>query len=422
MSNRIASPRRRDFFALLGASGAASLAPGLAAAASAPTPARKASDPAFKVVRVTATALETEDTFDYGGVRKPSRGGGTYVEVETAGGLIGHGITTLADSGAVAALTNQIAARAVIGENALDNAAIWQKLYWLLSPRGQTGFPGHVMGAIDIALWDIKGKALGMPIATLLGGARGKVPVYVTFGPAFLNREELVAVAKDMVARGYTGLKMVVGNNALQRRDSRPMEDVVREDVARVKAVREAIGSGPSLSVDGNCSFDLPSAERLVREIQDYDIQFFEEPIAQNDVLLMAELRRRTGVRLAAGQNESLSFRFRDMLLHEAVDYPQPNVMVGGGYTQAVQIAGMAAAFNLSIESGGAGALQNMHLHAAVANGGHCEWHLPWMLGNKKIYPNMPEPVRGVLTVPDAPGLGFDADPAAIKQYASRSR
>ena len=96
--------------------------------------------------------------------------------------------------------------------------------------------------------------------------------------------------------------------------------------------------------------------------------------------------------------------------------------MVGGGYTQSVQIAGMAAAFNISIESGGAGPLQNMHLHAAVANGGHCEWHLPWMLMNKKIYRNMPEPVRGVLTVPEAPGLGFEPDPAAIKQYASRPR
>lgn len=423
MISQIDAPRRRDFFAWLGsACGAAALAPGLVAAAAAPTPARKAADPDFKVVRVSATAISTEDTFDYGGVRKPTRGGGTYVEVETAGGLVGHGITTLIDSGGVAALINQIAARAVISENALNNVAIWQKLYWILSPRGQTGFSGHVMSAIDIALWDIKGKALGVPIATLLGGARSKVPVYVTFGPAFLNREELVAVAKDMVAQGYTGLKMVVGNNALQRRDSRPLLDVVREDAARVKAVREAIGPGPSLFVDGNCSLDLPSAERLVREIQDYDIQFFEEPITQNDVLLMAQLRQRTGVRLAAGQNETLSFRFRDMFLHDAVDYAQPNVMVGGGYTQSVQIAGMAAAFNIGIESGGAGPLQNMHLHAAVANGGHCEWHLPWMLMNKKIYRNMPEPVRGVLTVPDAPGLGFEADPAAIKQYASRPR
>jgi L-alanine-DL-glutamate epimerase-like enolase superfamily enzyme len=372
----------------------------------------------FRIARVTATALATRDTFDYGGVRKPTRGAATYVEVETMGGLVGHGITTLIDSRGVADLANQIAAPAIKGMNALDNAAVWEKLYWTLSPRGQTGFSGHVTGAIDIALWDIRGKALGAPIATLLGGARGKVPVYVTFGPAFLNREELVAVAKAMVAEGYGGLKMVVGDNALQRRDSRPVEDVIREDAERVRAVRMAIGDKPHLYIDGNCSLDLASAERLVDRIKDCDIQFFEEPITQNDVLLMAELRRRTGVRLAAGQNEALAFRFRDLLLHEAVDYAQPNVMVGGGFTQAAKIAGMAEAFNIGIESGGAGPLQNLHLHAGVANGGHCEWHLPWMALNRKIYRNMPEPKAGVLAVPDAPGLGFDADPAAIREYS----
>jgi L-alanine-DL-glutamate epimerase-like enolase superfamily enzyme len=396
---------------LLGAGLAA--APGLAWSAMANGPA----DPALKIVRVTATAIATRDTFDYGGVKKPTTGGGTYVEVETAGGLKGHGITTLIDSGGVADLTNHIAARAIIGMNALDNAAVWEKLYWILSPRGQTGFSGHVMSAIDIALWDIKGKAVGQPIATLLGGARPQVPVYVTFGPAFLNREELAAVAKAMVGQGYRGLKMVVGDNALQRRDARPMEDVIREDVARIHAVRAAIGDKAQLYIDGNCSLDLPSAERLVNETKDCDIQFFEEPITQNDVRLMAELRRRTGIRLAAGQNEALSFRFRDMLLAECVDYVQPNVMVGGGYTQAIKIAGMAQAFNIGIESGGAGALQNMHLHAAVANGGHVEWHLPWMLMNRKIYPNMPEPKGGMLALPTAPGLGFEADPAAIKEY-----
>jgi L-alanine-DL-glutamate epimerase-like enolase superfamily enzyme len=402
---------------LLGAgllAGAAAGGPALAAA----TPPKGASAADFRIARVTASALSTRDTFDYGGVKKPTRGGATYVEVETAGGLVGHGITTLIDSRGVADLANQIAAPAIKGMDALGSAAVWEKLYWTLSPRGQTGFSGHVMGAIDIALWDIRGKALGAPIATLLGGARPQVPVYVTFGPAFLDREELVAVAKAMVGQGYGALKMVVGDNALQRRDSRPIETVIREDAERVRAVRAAVGDKVALYIDGNCSLDLPSAERLVDRIKDCDIQFFEEPITQNDALLMAELRRRTGVRLAAGQNEALAFRFRDLLLHEAIDYAQPNVMVGGGYTQGVKIAGMAEAFNIGIESGGAGPLQNLHLHAGVANGGHCEWHLPWMALNRKIYRNMPEPKAGMLAVPAAPGLGFDADPAAIREYS----
>jgi L-alanine-DL-glutamate epimerase-like enolase superfamily enzyme len=147
-------------------------------------------------------------------------------------------------------------------------------------------------------------------------------------------------------------------------------------------------------------------------------LTFFEEPITQNDVRMMAQLRRKTGVPVAAGQNEALAFRFRDMLVAEAVDYVQPNVMNSGGYTQAIRIAGMASAFNIGIHNGGAGALQNLHLHAGVANGGYCEWHLPWRGMNEKLYRSFPRPERGFLTVPSTPGLGFEADPAAVREYA----
>jgi L-alanine-DL-glutamate epimerase-like enolase superfamily enzyme len=410
---------RRDFLRLAG-SGAALGGAGALATGAAAAPQLRGVDPAspdFKIARVRATPILTEDVFDYGGVRKPTRGSGVYVEVETAGGLVGHGMTTIVDAGGTAYLINTAASRAMVGTSALNNEAIWEKLYWLLSPRGQTGIWGHVMGAVDIALWDIKGKALGVPIATLIGGARARAPVYVTFGPAFLNREELVAVARAMVAQGYTGLKMVVGNDALQDRDRRPMEEVVAEDIARFRAVRDAVGPGIHLHVDGNCSLDYPNAERLALALGEMGLSFFEEPLTQNDVRMMAQLRRRTGVPLAAGQNEALAFRFRDMLVAEAVDYVQPNVMNSGGYTQAIRIAGMASAFNIGIHNGGAGALQNLHLHAGLANGGYCEWHLPWMGMNEKIYRDMPRPSRGFLAVPTRPGLGFDADPAAIKEY-----
>jgi len=380
-------------------------------------------DPAhadYRIVRVTATPIAVRDTFDYGGVQKPATGVGVYVEVETAGGLIGHGMTTIIDSIGTAALINGIAGPAIIGSSALDTEAVWEKLYWKLSPRGQTGFSGHVIAPIDIALWDIKGKALGVPIATLIGGAREAVPIYVTFGPHFLNREELVAVAKDMVSRGYWSLKMVVGHGAMANRDRMPMEDVVREDIARARAVREAVGDKVHLHVDGNCSFDLPNAERLALALKELDLDFFEEPLLQNDVRLMAELRRRTGIRIAAGQNEALSFRFRDMLVGGAVDFVQPNVMITSGYTHCIKIAGMAAAFNIGMHNGGAGALQNMHLHAGLANGGYCEWHLPWMLMNSKLYKDMPEPVKGRLSIPKRPGLGFEADPAALREFVMK--
>lgn len=414
---------RRDFL------GAAALGMGLTAAGAATaqnrTPAGARSQArcedvaslatALKVVRVQAFPLTFPGEFAHGGVRKANLEAGTYFEVETANGLIGHGITAISDPRAVANLTNQLVAPAVVGENAMDHEAIWSKLYWRLTPRGQTGLATHAISGVDIALWDLKGKALGVPVASLLGGARKEVPLYVTFGPSFLNRDELVAVAKAMVAQGFTHLKMVVGQAALEKRDTRPLGLVVEEDVARVRAVREAVGPDANLYIDGNCNFDFPSAERLVRLLEPYRISFFEEPLMQNDVRLMADLRRRTGVTLAAGQNEGMAFRFRDMLMNEAVDYVQPNVMITGGFTQTVKIAGMASAFNVAIANGGAGALQNMHLHAGLWNGGFCEWHLPFMGLCQHIYRDMPQPRNGRVAIPAAPGLGFEPNRDAIR-------
>jgi len=403
---------RRDFLSSAALGGV--VMPMAAVAQSARTPATT-TGAGLKIVRVEARALSYPGEFNYGGVRKQNREGGIYFEVETANGLIGHGISAIADPVAVASLTNQLVAPAVIGENAMNHEAIWSKLYWRLTPRGQTGLATHAISGVDIALWDIKGKALGVPIASLLGGARKQVPLYVTFGPAFLNRDELVAVAKAMTAQGFNHLKMVVGQGALERRDTRNMDQVIDDDTARVRAVREAVGNDVHLYVDGNCNFDFPGAERLVRALSPYRISFFEEPLIQNDVALLADLRRRTGAVLAAGQNEGMAYRFRDMLVAQAVDFVQPNVMIGGGFTQTVKVAGMASAFGVAIANGGAGALQNMHVHAGLWNGGFCEWHLPFMGLCRLIYRNMPEPQAGQLAVPESPGLGLDVNRDAIR-------
>jgi L-alanine-DL-glutamate epimerase-like enolase superfamily enzyme len=413
---------RREFL------GAAAAGASIAATAATATAADRtcertgaASGAGLKITRVQAFAISYPGEFAYGSVRKPNQEAATYFEVETANGLIGHGISAIADPRAVAAITNQVVAPAVVGENAMDHEAIWSKLYWRLTPRGQTGLATHAISGVDIALWDLKGKALGVPIASLLGGARREVPLYVTFGPAFLSRDELVDVAKAMTAQGFTHLKMVVGQAALERRDTRPLEAVVEEDVARVRAVREAVGPAVSLYIDGNCNFDFPTAERLVRRLEPYRIAFFEEPLLQNDVRLMADLRRRTGVTLAAGQNEGMAFRFRDMLIAEAVDYVQPNVMITGGFTQTLRIAGMASAFGVAIANGGAGALQNMHLHAGLWNGGFCEWHLPFMGLCRHIYRDMPEAHAGKLAIPTGPGLGFEPNRDAIRAITLKS-
>jgi L-rhamnonate dehydratase len=141
---------------------------------------------------------------------------------------------------------------------------------------------------------------------------------------------------------------------------------------------------------------------------------------SQNDAIRLADLKSRTRIPLACGQNEGLAFRFRDLLVANSVDVLQPNVAITGGYTQCLKIAGMAAAFNTAIANGGAWTFHNMHLHAGVANGGLVEYHIPAVNICSQIFKDLPLPQDGWLTLPDKPGLGFEPDHAAIKELAKR--
>jgi L-alanine-DL-glutamate epimerase-like enolase superfamily enzyme len=196
------------------------------------------------------------------------------------------------------------------------------------------------------------------------------------------------------------------------------MIDAIREDAARVRAVREAVGPDVELFIDANCNLDLYHATKLAEMVKPSGIAFFEEPITQNDVLATAQLRRSIGIPVACGQNEALSFRFRDLLMAEAIDYAQPNVIISGGFSQCVKIAGLANAFNVSIANGGAWGFHNMHLQAGVSNGTLVEHHYLAVEMCRQIFVGLPEPKDGYFTMPETPGLGFEPNRDAIREIA----
>ncbi len=373
----------------------------------------------MKIEKITAHALRIPVKLDITGSPKETGHSMCVVEVETDTGIIGHGMTSIGPERTIAHAVETLAAPAIAGMNPLNNEAVWDKLYWLLAPRGQTGIALHAIAAIDVALWDIRGKALGLPVWQLLGGARSSAPVYATFGFGFYDRDELAEAAGKWVARGFTRLKMTVGNSAMQRRDEpRPIGDVIADDMARVTAVREAVGDDVELYLDANCSLDFYHADQLCRALEPLGISFFEEPITQNDVRQMADLRSRTSIRLACGQNEGLAFRFRDLLVNKAVDVIQPNVAITGGFTQCQKIAGMAAAFNIPIANGGAWPYLNQHLQAGMPNGTLVEYHYPAVECSKTLYEGLLEPADGRIELPNLPGLGFELNRNALTEFA----
>lgn len=374
-----------------------------------------------RIARLHATPLNVPLEIEVAGHRKPTNLSAVVCEVETHDGQTGHGFTAITEEEAVAPIINELIAPAIADADPLETEAIWERLYWLLTPRGQTGYASHAIAAVDIALWDLKAKTLGLPLWRLMGAARREVPLYATCGFPFLDRSELVEAARGAVARGFTRIKMTVGAEALSRRDApRDIMELLREDAARVCAVREAVGPDVQIFVDANCNLDPFHALKFAQMAAEARIDLFEEPLSGNDIPAMADLRRRSGLALSAGQNEGLGYRFRDMVAAEAVDLLQPNVAITGGYTQCLKIAGMAQVWGKPIANGGAWPFHNMHLHAGVMNGGLVEYHLPAVRLCELLFDDLPQPREGYLPLPDAPGLGFSLNRAAVEEFAGR--
>jgi L-alanine-DL-glutamate epimerase-like enolase superfamily enzyme len=376
----------------------------------------------MKIARVMARALAPPVPIVAPGIDRVTTRAIVFTEIETDDGVVGHGITGLTPTGSVAEFINRTAAQLIVGMDACEIASVWNALYREFCHRGQTGIAYHGISAIDIALWDIRGKALGEAVWRLLGGARKRVPCYVTCGLPSMDREQLASVAKHWVAQGFGGVKMVVGVIARDRAaDFANMTEALREDAHRVKAVRDAVGTGIDIAIDINCELDPAQALALARMCAPYDVAFVEEPVPDNDARRMADFRRYAGIQVAAGQSMGALSRFRELLAHEAVDILQPNVVNCGGYTGGLRAADLALAYGTPICNGGGATQHNLHLQAGAVNGTVCEWHPYQSAGAVAVVcPTAPKPRNGWFELSDTPGLGFDPDPAALKEYAAK--
>jgi L-alanine-DL-glutamate epimerase-like enolase superfamily enzyme len=324
----------------------------------------------------------------------------------------------------IADFINREASGCIAGMDATRPEAVRSALYWKLSNKLYMGVWSCAASTIDIALWDIRGKSVKQPVWKLLGGAREKCPIYITFGLPRYSRAELVEVAKQLIAEGHTQLKMAIaaGTNPSAHMYGEPTDDDILEDAARIRHVREALGDQVTLMIDANKNARLPQAVRLAKLVEPCNLTWFEDPVLQADPRLMAQLRRETSIPIAAGSTGTSDISFlREYFLNESIDIAQPNVRDIGGFTGGLRAAGLAQAFNIQLEMGGNYPHLNMHLHAGVPNGGRVEFHLGgWRIG-EALFDGMPKPARGWVTLPEAPGLGFTPK-AGILDLAVRDR
>ena len=340
-------------------------------------------------------------------LKKPNKRTIIFCRVETDDGYTGYGMTGgihLAHS--VATAINVHFAPVVMDMDPRDTEAIAERVGKQLNARSLTGVVSSALSAVDIACWDIHGKATGRTVAQLLGGCRDWAPTYCTFGFREYDNDQLQQAARDRLAEGHKRLKMVVGAHP----------DGWREDVRRVRLVRDTIGPDIELMADGNHMFRPVEAKEFCRDVEDCRLTWLEEPLHGNDARALADLRRSTRIPLSAGQLEGSRWRFRDLIERQAVDIVQPNCCYVGGYTEMRRVAHMAHCFNLPIANGGGWPFLNMHPMAGLINGWRVEFHLAMQLVGERIFVNPPKSDNGVVRIPSAPGTGLTPNFDALKE------
>ena len=351
--------------------------------------------------------------------KEPVRTAVRLLKIATDDGIIGVSqIGGFMHSATIAFIQSDLASF-LKGKDPLETERLMHQMMWKFNTRAHASVWNFAVSAVDVALWDIKGKFYNAPVWRLLGAAQKSIPAYITFGLRAYGRDELAAAAKYWVSHGQTRLKIQVGRlNIRGEMDpsgagAEHREDNPAEDEARVKAVREAVGERIELMADANCLMKYDAAVRWCKRFEPYDLMWFEEPIVHNDPHLLAELRKQTSIPIAAGQWENF-FKLAELLKQNAVDFLNIHVLSVGGFTMGMKAAGMAQAFNLPV---GNGDHFDLHLHAGVPNGWRAEIHVNNWLTSNVIYENLPGPVDGWVTLSEKPGLGLDLNEDAVKEY-----
>lgn len=329
-----------------------------------------------------------------------------FVEIETDVGLKGFGITgQFLPWAIIPCITHQIAPL-IKGLDPTHTEKIHDLVWSRLNNRAYTGVISHALSAVDIALWDLRGKSENRTVAELVGGYSNSAPTYATFGYPFFDEDQIAEYAKKFVADGHKMLKMVVGSEPKR---------TWRDDVRRVRSARDAIGQDVALMIDANCWYGAHEARLLATAVEDCNLHWFEEPVKQNDSRSLADLRAQVRVPISSGQNNGHRFSHRDLITQRSVDVIQPNVLYCGGFTEAVKVAHLAQAFNLTMSNGGGWPIFNAHLLCGMSNGGPVEFHYGMWQTGKRFFNGTPDPENGQMKLSDAPGLGYEPNYDQLK-------
>jgi L-alanine-DL-glutamate epimerase-like enolase superfamily enzyme len=326
--------------------------------------------------------------------------GMTQLEIHTDAGLIGRSLP----KGNRSIITEALAPR-IKGENPFHVERLWDRMYRFNRKPVAKGEYISALGSVDIAIWDLIGKALNLPVYMVLGVYSEKIRVYAA-GGYYEEGKGLKELAKEMeeyVAEGFRAVKMKVGGVSM------------KEDAERVRAVRDAVGPGVDLLLDANNKWNAYEAIRFGRMVEKYDPYWFEEPVEPDDFAGCAEVTKALDIPIVAGENEFTRWGCRDLIEHRSADILNLDTVHAGGITEYRKIAALASAHHIPVAPHG-DPFMAVHLLASTPNTLIMETY-PGV--ESKYNPALPLfPVKdGYVEVPNKPGIGIDPDPEMVKKY-----
>jgi D-galactarolactone cycloisomerase len=375
----------------------------------------------MKITRIETFQLEAplERPFGWSQGRATRRQTG-IVRVTTDTGTVGWGEGA---TGPAASVIHETLAPRLLGQDPCNRAGLWQAMFAALyNDNTATGYGANAISAVDIALWDITGKATGLSICDLLGGrVRNRVAVYAT-GLYYTVGEmdgSLVAEARGYVEAGFKGMKTKVGGLALEA------------DVHRVAAIREAIGPDTHLMIDANQAFNAATAIRLGHRLAEHDIFWFEEPVNARDIEGYLQVKAALPMAIAGGEAWRTRFDFKDFLARRAIDVAQPDVGMTGGISELKNISVMANAFGIQVAPHVWGSpimiAATLHVAATLPACPPARTPQPYEQEPVMEFDQTPNAIRetlcgapitqqhdGFVAVPPGCGLGVEVDEAAL--------
>ncbi|HJP11953.1 MAG: uroporphyrinogen decarboxylase [Proteobacteria bacterium] len=277
----------------------------------------------------------------------------------------------------------------------------WQSMWWRVHFVGRGGIGAFAMAAIDIALWDLQARSAGQPLWRFLGGSNRQVQAYAGGIDLDFSIDELIAQGEGFLAQGFQAIKMKVG---------RPVLD---EDVSRVGAMREFLGSDFPLMVDANMRWSAREAEHAAKALAPMGPYWLEEPTIPDDIEGHARVASSGGIPIASGENLHSVYEFRDLIKRGGVTYPEPDAATLGGITPWLEVASLAESSGLRVTSHGVHDI-HVHLLAAVRNASYLEVH---GFGLEQFIAEPLSLEDGLALAPERAGHGISLDFAALEEY-----